>query len=107
MLGLSIPDNDLTLSFDAKLRKSSLETLLADIFAAIASELPILIVVEDAHWLDSLSHDLLEVISRTIADLPVLIVLAYRPLELERLQEERVSALALSQRRSRWRPSRR
>ena len=93
VLGLSIADNDLTRSFDAKLRKSSLETLLADILAAMARDLPILLVLEDCHWLDSLSHDLLEVISRSISDLPVLILLAYRPVELERLQEERVSTL--------------
>ena len=98
VLGLAIADNDLTRSFDAKLRKSSLETLLADVLAAMARDLPILLVLEDCQWLDSLSHDLLEVISRSIAGLPVLILLAYRPVELERLQEPRVTVAALSHR---------
>ncbi|MFN2199625.1 MAG: tetratricopeptide repeat protein [Caldilineaceae bacterium] len=93
LLGLAIPDNDLTNSFDAKLRKSSLETLLTDILTAIAGDLPVLIVIEDAHWLDSLSHDLLEVLGRSIADLPVVILLSFRAMELERLKEERVSTL--------------
>ena len=36
---------------------------------------------------------LLEAVARAIADRPVLIILAYRPVELERLREERISAL--------------
>jgi tetratricopeptide (TPR) repeat protein len=37
------------------------------------------LVLEDCHWIDPLSRDLLEVLGRATADLPVLIVLAYRP----------------------------
>ena len=36
-------------------------------------------VLEDCHWLDPLSHDLIEVIARALVDLPVLLVLVYRP----------------------------
>jgi adenylate cyclase len=85
VLNLSIPDNELTRSFDAKLRKTSLETLLVDYLRARAREIPLFFVLEDCHWLDPLSHDLLEVIGRAIADLPVLLILAYRPLELGRV----------------------
>ena len=94
VLNLSIPDNDLTRSFDAKLRKTSLESLLIDCLRAHAHIAPMLLVLEDCHWLDPLSHDLLEVISRTVADLPVLIVMDYRPLQLERLKEARVENLS-------------
>ena len=83
VLNLQIPDNELTRSFDAKLRKESLESLLVDCLRRQAREMPILLVLEDCHWLDPLSHDLLEVISRAIADLPVLIVMAYRPPQLD------------------------
>jgi predicted ATPase/class 3 adenylate cyclase len=94
VVNLSIPDNSLTHSFDAKLRKDSLEALLLDCLRARAKQMPLLLVLEDCHWLDSLSHDLLEVIGRAITDLPVLLVLAYRPLQLDRLQLPRVSKLA-------------
>ncbi|MCL4302757.1 MAG: tetratricopeptide repeat protein [Anaerolineae bacterium] len=94
VLNLPIPDNDLTRTFDAKLRKTSLESLLVDCLRARAKKTPMLIILEDLHWLDPLSHDLLEEIGRTIADLPVLLVLAYRPLDLERLQAPRISLLA-------------
>jgi len=94
VLNLSIPDNDLTASFDAKLRKTSLEALLVDCLRARASIGPLFLVLEDCHWLDPLSHDLLEVIGRAIVDLPVLVVLAYRPPEMDRSQALRISQLA-------------
>jgi len=93
VLNLSIPDNDLTRTFDAKLRKESLEALLVDCIRALARTAPLLFVLEDSHWLDPLSHDLAEVIGRAVADLPVLLMLVYRPPELERLQAPRVSQL--------------
>ena len=78
-VGLSIPDSDLTARFDAKLRKTSLEDLLGAFLRARASEAPIVLVLEDCHWIDELSRDLLEVLGRAAAALPVLFVLAYRP----------------------------
>jgi adenylate cyclase len=93
VLNLPIPDNDLTRTFDAKLRKTSLEALLVDCIWAQAREAPLLLVLEDCHWLDALSHDLLEVIGRAIANLPVLIIMAYRLPEAQRLQAPRVSRL--------------
>ncbi|NJN98023.1 MAG: AAA family ATPase, partial [Anaerolineales bacterium] len=92
-LNIPIPDNELTQSFDAKLRKSSLEALLVDCLRARARKTPLLLVLENCHWLDPLSHDLLEEIGRTIADLPVLLVMALRPPDLHRLQVPRVSQL--------------
>ena len=79
LLDLPIPDNDLTATFDAKLRKTSLEGLLVECLRARASNSPIVIALEDCHWLDPLSRDLLEVLGRALASLNVLLVLAYRP----------------------------
>ncbi len=79
LLDLPIPDNDLTASFDAKLRKTSLEGLLAECLRRRAGEVPVVVVLEDCHWLDPLSRDLLEVLARALASLSVMLVLAYRP----------------------------
>ncbi len=79
ILDLPIPDNDLTAQFDAKLRKTSLEGLLVECLRAQASEAPLVLVLEDCHWLDPLSRDLLEVLARALTDLRALLVLAYRP----------------------------
>ena len=93
IFNLPIPDNDLTASFDAKLRKESLEALLVDCVRKRTRSVPLLLVLEDCHWLDALSHDLLEVIGRAIADMPVMIVIAYRPPEMGRLLTPRVKRL--------------
>jgi class 3 adenylate cyclase/tetratricopeptide (TPR) repeat protein len=79
LLDLPIPDNDLTALFDAKLRKTSLEGLLVDCLRARARAAPQVIVLEDCHWLDPLSRDLLEAIARAASTLPVMLLLAYRP----------------------------
>lgn len=82
VLNLQIPDNELTTTFSAKLRKESLEGLLVDCLRSRASGTPLLLVLEDCQWIDPLSHDLLDVISRAVSDLPILIAFAYRPPEL-------------------------
>ena len=79
LLDLPLADNDLTSQFDAKLRKTSLEGLLADALRARAAAEPLVLVLEDCHWLDPLSRDLLEVFARMLPALRVLIVVAYRP----------------------------
>ena len=79
LLDLPIADNDLTATFDAKLRKTSLEALLSECLRARATEAPVVLILEDCHWLDPLSRDLLEVLAREVAGLSVLLVLAYRP----------------------------
>ncbi len=79
VVGLTIPDSELTQSFDAKFRKTSLEDLLASCLRARATEEPLVIVLEDSHWIDELSLDLLEVLARAATALPVMFILAYRP----------------------------
>jgi adenylate cyclase len=79
VLGLAIPDTELTAAFDAKLRKASLEDLLTRVLRARAEREPVVLIIEDGHWIDALSRDLLEVLGRATAAMPVLIVLAYRP----------------------------
>ncbi|MGC1374593.1 MAG: tetratricopeptide repeat protein [Anaerolineales bacterium] len=78
-LNLSIPDNGLTGAMDAKARKTSRESLLVDCLRAGVGDRPLVLILEDAHWIDPLSRDLLELIGRAIKELPVLILLAYRP----------------------------
>ncbi len=79
VLGLPIPDTELTAAFDPQLRKTSVENLLADCLRAMARREPLVLVLEDCHWLDPLSRDLLGVIARTIATAAVLLVVVYRP----------------------------
>ncbi len=77
VLGLDLPDNGVTALFDPKLRKTSLESLLSSTLRRLAAS-PIVFVLEDCHWIDEASVDLLEVLVRDTAHLPILFVVAYR-----------------------------
>jgi predicted ATPase/class 3 adenylate cyclase len=99
LLGLNLPENDFTQSLEPQFRQSALHALLLDCLGTAAREAGedgggLLLVLEDLHWIDAASHDLLEQVARAIVDLPILIVLAYRPPELLRLQTSRVEALS-------------
>ena len=50
-------------------------------------------MIEDLHWIDALSHDLLEGLAKALAGYAVCFVLAYRPPEMERLQTPRHRSL--------------
>ncbi|MFL7868068.1 MAG: tetratricopeptide repeat protein [Anaerolineales bacterium] len=93
VLNLPIPDNDFTRALEPQDRKGTLEALLEDCLKSAAQETPLLIVLEDLHWIDPLSHDLLESLARVSEHLPVCFVLAYRPPDLVRLKTPRVETL--------------
>ncbi|HEX9369482.1 MAG TPA: adenylate/guanylate cyclase domain-containing protein, partial [Roseiflexaceae bacterium] len=93
-LNLPIAENDLTRSMDAKARKELLESLVIEYLLHRARSTPLLLVLEDCHWIDPLSNDLLEAICGVIADAPVLVLMIYRPPETERIKADRISRLA-------------
>ncbi|MBX0326942.1 tetratricopeptide repeat protein [Oscillochloris sp. ZM17-4] len=86
-MNLPVDETDQTRALDARVRKDVLETTALECLRAVAVSLGpgagLLLVIEDCHWIDSLSHDLLDVVARGIAGLPVMILLAYRPPEHE------------------------
>ncbi len=94
VLNLSLVDNDLTASLDAKLRKTALESLLVSCLQARAGVQPLLIMLEDCHWLDPLSEELIEIAGRALANLPVVLLLVYRPPDAERQQGLKIGHLA-------------
>ena len=115
VLDLNIPENDFTKNLEPKIRQSALHALLEDCLKSAAGRgavtapdddggemtlrqaqdnaSPLLIVIEDLHWVDALSHDLLEGLAKALANYAVCFVLAYRPPQLERLQSPRIEAL--------------
>src|SRR6185436_1915171 len=54
LLGLEIPETELTAPLDAKVRKASLEDLLSVALRARSADHPIILVLEDCHWIDPL-----------------------------------------------------
>jgi adenylate cyclase len=83
ILDVPMTENDATRSMPAPVRKQTLEQMLAGYIRGRSASAPICIVLEDCHWIDSLSQDLLSAIAGAVADVPVLIVLTYRPAGIE------------------------
>ncbi len=54
-------------------------TMLLEKLAALAMEKPVLLLFEDAHWVDPTTKLLLDRIVDRIRDLPVLVVMTFRP----------------------------
>ena len=96
LLGLSLPENDFTQRLEPKDRQGALHALLRDCLTAVAREAQgtgggLLIVVEDTHWIDVASADLLADLVQVISMLPVLLVLAYRPLDPDQAWDVRIA----------------
>ncbi len=79
MLQIELQDNDFTRNLEPKYRQSALYALLEDSLRSAAAEEPLLIVLEDMHWVDPLSRDLLVALARGLAKSRVCFCLAYRP----------------------------
>jgi predicted ATPase/class 3 adenylate cyclase len=59
-------------------KQRTLEALVAQL-AGLAGERPLLVVFEDAHWMDPTSRELLDAIVDRARNLPVLLLITYRP----------------------------
>lgn len=93
LLNLAIPDNELTSTFDARLRKSSLEGLVVELLQAICAEEALCIALEDCHWIDPLSQDLMDAVAQSVQDLPLLLVITHRLAQEGRPNLEKVTQL--------------
>ncbi|HLT35607.1 MAG TPA: AAA family ATPase, partial [Enhygromyxa sp.] len=79
---IELPDNAQTAAMDPQLRRETTRSVLAAVLAARLRPGRDLIVIEDAHWLDSASWALLDALRRVCPEIGVLVTM--RPLELER-----------------------
>ncbi len=83
ILNLQIPENKLTAALNPSQRKQSLHLLLADLFLARVVERPLLVIIDDAQWLDSLSWELSLLTARSLnlMAVPLMLVLVTRPVD--------------------------
>ncbi len=93
LLDVPIEENEFTRTLKPEERKSVLTAILEECLRSSAAEKPMLLVLEDLHWIDSLSLDLLESLARSSATMQVCILLAYRPPEAVRPRSERLESL--------------
>jgi DNA-binding CsgD family transcriptional regulator len=67
---------------DAHRRRRLLVLDVAELLARLAASGPVLVALEDLHWSDDLTLEILETLARRIRDLPLLLVATYRSDEL-------------------------
>ena len=99
--GLNIPinENDLTQSLSPQLRQERFFDLTLQLLKAHAIQQPLIVIVEDAHFIDNISQELLTYIARNIIQSPVLLIVVYRPgLELSECESyEHYTAVELKE----------
>jgi class 3 adenylate cyclase/tetratricopeptide (TPR) repeat protein len=81
VLNLPVPDSELTAPLDPSTRVELLRSLLLDLLRERAEAGPLLLVLEDCHWIDAPSRALLAFLARNLADHPVLLLLTARPVD--------------------------
>lgn len=81
VMGVSFPENNLTKYLDAKIRKQRVFDIIFDFIKFITQTKPVNIVIEDLHWADTASMELVNYIGRNIEDKSILLTLVYRPLK--------------------------
>jgi predicted ATPase/class 3 adenylate cyclase len=80
LLALPLPDNPTTAAFDPGLRQKTLISLAVEMVQTWAQERPLLLVVENAHWLDEASLALTQALAQqALGTQPILLLLVYRP----------------------------
>jgi class 3 adenylate cyclase/tetratricopeptide (TPR) repeat protein len=80
VVNLPMPDSELTATLDPQSRDELLRSLLLECLRDRTATAPLLLVLEDCHWIDPASYALLEFLGEHVADQPVLLlVIARRP----------------------------
>jgi adenylate cyclase len=79
LLGVRIPDNTTTATFDPRLRQAALFSLVVELVQSWAQTQPMMLVLEDIHWMGEASLGLTLALGRVISGSPILLVLVQRP----------------------------
>jgi class 3 adenylate cyclase len=79
MLGVPTGERYPQLDLSPHRRKERTFALLQRLLASLAQRQPVLMLFEDAHWADHSSLELLDTVVSQIAELPVLLVISFRP----------------------------
>ena len=77
-LGIELPDTPETAQLDAGTRQTTLHQAVADLMERLLPE-PTLITIEDAHWLDHASGELLQSLFTDISRRPWAVLITRRP----------------------------
>jgi class 3 adenylate cyclase/predicted ATPase len=76
---LSLPSGAADVNLSPHRKREKLLAALLHQFGALARHQPVLMVVEDLHWIDPSSRELLDLTVERATSLPVLLILTFRP----------------------------
>lgn len=78
LFDVEIPDNEVTAALEPRLRRERFLDLVLQLVQAQAARCPLFIVLDDMHWADGASTDLLLYVARNLAASPVLLCVLHR-----------------------------
>lgn len=81
VLGVAMEEKSMVKSLDARLRRERVLDIVFQVLAARSEEEPLCLALEDLHWMDAASLELLNHVARNLEDKRILLALAYRPVE--------------------------
>lgn len=88
LLGVDVEEDPLTRGLEARSRHMRLFELVSRLLERRAEDGPLLVLVEDVHWADRISVELLEHVAARIDTLPIVLLLTTRPGDaLQRMRE--------------------
>ena len=104
---LSLPNTAAELNLSPQKKRETLFAAMLSQLVALAQSQPVLAALEDAHWIDPTSRELLDLMVDQVRRLPILLIITFRPefqapwagqphvttLALSRLGERHVTAL--------------
>jgi adenylate cyclase len=79
LLDLPIADNATTAAFEPRLRQEALFALVVALLQHWAQTQPLLLVIEDAHWMDEASAGLMLALARVLATHSIALIVLQRP----------------------------
>jgi predicted ATPase len=76
---LSLPSSAAALNLSPQRKRENLFEAMLNQLEAEARQRPVLMVLEDAHWIDPTTRELLDLTVDRVRHLPVLLVITFRP----------------------------
>ena len=97
LLSTGFPETPLTAALETERRYQGREALLIELLRRWAAERPLVLILEDVHWIDTRSWGLALAVASALhtADLPLLMVLTMRPIPRPERPPELVALEAL------------
>lgn len=81
IMGVKFPETSLTRYLNAKIKRQRVFDIVFDLLKYQARSKPVALIIEDIHWIDPASLELVNYIGRNMADKALLLTLVSRPVE--------------------------